>query len=613
LVFGNISKETSSMAGKSGKLVRISIFILFLLVGAFFVIPAGMVSADQEGDYTYTTSGTPTVATVTGYTGPGGAIVIPSTLGGYATVAVGDYAFYYTTSLTSVTIPNTVTTIGSYAFSDCTSLTSVTIPNSVTSIADYAFNHCSLLSSIALPINIASIGEAAFSWCISLTSVTIPSSVTSIGDMAFSACTSLNSIEVNTGNMNFASTDGVLYDKTFSTLIQCPSGKTEAFIVPNGINSIGDHAFYLCNSLTSVTMPLSVVYIGNGTFYGCTHIIDMLIGSNVTSIGTEAFNSCTSLASITIPGKVSSIGQGAFYLCESLTSITFLGLTAPTSVGTNWIVNTHEGIRGHAYPASNFPAPGEVWNELTMGDYASTVPGSPTGLVATDGVGYVLLSWSAPSDSGNPAFTKYNIYRGTSSGSYGTSMSNVSAGIMTYNDTTVMPGTPYFYVVKAFNSVGSSPPSNEVTGTATSGPQAPSAPQNLVATSGNNSVVLHWSAPANAGNPAFTNYNIYRGATAGSIGTSPIGSVAVGTLTYNDSTAINGNTYVYAVKAVNSVGPSSASNTAQGSPTSTPNDGGTSNNDMLYAGIGIVVALVIIIGASLYLKSKRSKTPPKSQ
>ncbi len=500
------------MAGKSDFTVKISIFMLLLLVGAFFVIPAGMVSADQEGDYTYTTSGTPTVATVTGYTGAGGAIVIPSTLGGYTTVAVGDYAFYYTTSLTSVTIPNTVTTIGSYAFSDCASLTSVTIPNSVTSIGDYAFNHCSLLSSIALPSNVASIGIAAFSWCISLTSVTIPDSVSSIGDMTFSACTSLNAIDVNTGNMNFASADGVLYNKTFNTLIQCPGGKTGAFIVPNGVNSIGDHAFYVCNSLTSVTMPISVVYIGNGTFYGCTSMIDVIIGSNVTSIGSEAFNYCTSLASIIIPGKVTSIGQGAFYLCESLTSITFLGLTAPTNVGTNWIVNTHEGIRGHAYPASNFPAPGEVWNELTMGDYASTIPGSPTGLVATDGVGYVLLSWSAPSDPGNPAFTKYNIYRGTSSGSHDTPIGNVSASTLTYNDTTAMPGIPYFYVVKA----------------------------------------------------------------------------------------------------VNSVGPSSASNTVQGNPTSIPNSGGTSNNDALYAGIGIMVILVIIIGILLYTRSKKSKTPPKS-
>ncbi len=130
-------------------------------------------------------------------------------------------------------------------------------------------------------------------------------------------------------------------------------------------------------------------------------------------------------------------------------------------------------------------------------------------------------------------------------------------------------------------------------------------------TNGNNTVALHWNAPSNAGNPAFTSYNIYRGATADSIGSTPIGSVAAGTLTYNDNTAVNGNYYVYVVKAVDSVGSSSASNTAQGYPTSALSNYGSGNNDLLYAGIIIVVVLVIIV-AFWFMRTKM-KAPPKTR
>jgi len=306
--------------------VRSTIFVLVLLLSAFFVVATDTVSAAQEGDYTYTTSGSPVVATITGYTGAGGAITIPPTLGGYDTVAIGNNAFYNCTSLTSVNVPSSVTSIGDWAFYNCTSLTSVNVPSSVTSIGDYAFAVCASLTSVTIPSSVTSIGDYAFSFCTSLTSVTIPSSVTSIGDGAFAVCASLTTIDVNTDNPNYASIDGVLYDKTITTLIQYPGGRVGAFT----------------------------------------------IRSSVTSIGGWAFNSCTSLTSVTIRSSIASIGEYAFSSCTSLTSITFLGL-APTTVGANWILDTPMGIRGHAYPASNFPAPGGDFHGLTMG----AVIGSP--------------------------------------------------------------------------------------------------------------------------------------------------------------------------------------------------------------------------------------------
>ena len=99
--------------------------------------------------------------------------------------SIGRYAFEWCSRLTSVTIPNSVTSIGESAFLKCKGLTSVTIPNSVTSIGDYAFRECSGLTSVTIPNSVTSIGESAFRECSGLTSVTIPNSVTSIGDYAF--------------------------------------------------------------------------------------------------------------------------------------------------------------------------------------------------------------------------------------------------------------------------------------------------------------------------------------------------------------------------------------------------------------------------------------------
>ena len=99
--------------------------------------------------------------------------------------SIGSGAFYDCSSLTSVTIPNSVTSIRNSAFFGCSSLTSITIPNSVTSIGNWAFWNCSGLTSVTIPNSVTSIGDYAFDGCKGLTSVTIPKSVTSIGDEAF--------------------------------------------------------------------------------------------------------------------------------------------------------------------------------------------------------------------------------------------------------------------------------------------------------------------------------------------------------------------------------------------------------------------------------------------
>ena len=122
-----------------------------------------------------------------------------------STRVIAGNAFCYRANLTSVTIPDSVTSIGSAAFEDCTNLTSVTIPNSVTSIGSFAFYDCTSLTSVTIPDGVTSIGDSAFRYCSGLTSVTIPDSVTIIDERAFSDCTGLKNIIVLSSDCKFGS------------------------------------------------------------------------------------------------------------------------------------------------------------------------------------------------------------------------------------------------------------------------------------------------------------------------------------------------------------------------------------------------------------------------
>ena len=245
--------------------------------------------------------------------------------------SIGEYAFYKCSSLTSVTIPDSVTSIGSYAFSGCSSLTSLTIPDSVTSIGEDAFEGCINLiqkvdgvgyvdkwvvdcDSSVTAANIRSdtvgIADSAFYDCTTLQSVTIPDSVKSIGGEAFSGCSRLTSVTIpdsvtSIGNYAFQ---------------HCSDLKS--VIIGNGVTSIGNNAFRSCSSLTSVTIPDSVTSIGGRAFYHCSGLKSVTIGNGVTSIGEYTFYKCSGLTSVTIPDSVTSIGSAAFLGCSSLTEVT---------------------------------------------------------------------------------------------------------------------------------------------------------------------------------------------------------------------------------------------------------------------------------------------------
>jgi len=254
--------------------------------------------ADTSGDWTYTVSNNQ--ATITGYTGAGGAVTIPSELGGYAVKKVGNgwppVFGNLNSSVTSITIPNSVTSIGDEAFVNCTGLTgTLTIPNSVTSIGEAAFYGCTgLTGTLTIPNSVTSIGDSAFMYCTGLTgALTIPNSVPRIGVESFYGC----------------------------------SGLTGTLTIPNSVTSIGDSAFMYCTGLTgTLTIPNSVTSIGYRAFGFCTGFTTLTIPNSVTSIEEQAFSACSGLTTLTMPfrfnaqiDKIGISGQVAFdYLVNAL-------------------------------------------------------------------------------------------------------------------------------------------------------------------------------------------------------------------------------------------------------------------------------------------------------
>lgn len=222
-------------------------------------------------------------------------------------------------SLTCVQIESGITKIGNYAFRNC-SLTSATIPSTITVIGDRAFYYCDKLGSINIPNSVITIGEFAFIFCYNLTSIVIPYSVSTIGSGAFAFCP-LTSINVDAGNLNYSSQDGVLYNFDKTTLVAYPTGKTDTnYIIPNSVTVIGGGAFDGCRKLTSVSIPNSVKTISKSAFES-SGLTSISIPNSVTSIGYAAFNGCTKLTSVIIPDSITVIEGNAFAQCFELSFV----------------------------------------------------------------------------------------------------------------------------------------------------------------------------------------------------------------------------------------------------------------------------------------------------
>jgi hypothetical protein len=263
-----------------------------------------------QAQWSYIAEGEDT-AIIGDYSGPGGAVAIPATIDGYQVVSIGfgEESVFPNTVVTSVTIPDSVSSIGASAFEGCTDLTSITIPSSVGSIGADAFAFCGL-TNVTIPTSITSIEQGTFQDCQFLSSVTIPSSVTSIGQLAFDYCISLTNVTI-----------------------------------PHSVTSIGANAFEHCSNLTSATIGGGVTNIGEYAFGYCSNLVSVTIGAGVTSLGDYSFAFCGGLTGVYFQGNAPIADATAFagdnnvtaYYLQGTTGwgATFAGIsTAPWSFGS---------------------------------------------------------------------------------------------------------------------------------------------------------------------------------------------------------------------------------------------------------------------------------------
>jgi hypothetical protein len=361
-----------------------------------------------QAQFDYATNADGVTLTLTGYEGPGGDETIPSATNGLTIDNIGDYAFAYCHSLTSITIPGSVTNIGNYAFSDCVNLAGVT-------------NTTGLVT----------IGEDAFVHCVSLAGINIPATVTNIGAGAFDGCYDLTAITAEAGSLFYSSAGGVLFDAAQMTLLAYPGGLGGSYAVPGTVTNIADFSFYMDTNLAGVTIPDGVTNIGSYAFAGCGGLTGVTLPATVTNIGTGVFDDCQHLGAIAVeagntfyssaggvlfdaaqmtllaypgglggsyavPGSVTNIADDAFYDCAGLTGITipagvtnignsaFYGCSNLTGVAIPGSV-TNIGTYAFAYCArlADVTIPSSVTN---IGTYAFAYCASLTNVTLTDAV-----------------------------------------------------------------------------------------------------------------------------------------------------------------------------------------------------------------------------------
>lgn len=258
---------------------------------------------------------------LTKYTGNERDIVIPD---GVVTIAVGVFS---NRSITSVTIPSSVTTISKQAFYKCNSLRSVTLSEGLVKIGEEAFAYCGF-SAVLLPSTLTSIGKGAF-LSSNLIHVVLPDGITSISEQAFMNCDDLT-------NITFSNTLEKIGEQAFTgcgelTQIKIPEGvksissyafsgcdKLMSVTLPSNLEVIEEYAFYSCDTLPTIEIPNSVKRIGQCAFSGCKGLVRITLSDQITNLAFATFSGCYSLMTITIPTSVVSIEDKVFYSCPGL-------------------------------------------------------------------------------------------------------------------------------------------------------------------------------------------------------------------------------------------------------------------------------------------------------
>ena len=250
------------------------------------------------------------------------------------TKSITEKAFYGYTNLVRISIPDTLVAIGGLAFYGCTGLEEflVSDDNQIYSSYEgllYNKDKTTLVrcpggksGTVSVLSGVISISSEAFYKCVAVVNISIPQSVKNIEDGAFRDCIGLMNFFVETGNLNFLSENGVLYNKEKSVLLCCPAGTSGDFTVSADVVDIGNYAFYNCYNLTNIFLYDGVKTIGDSAFFFCTSLTQVALPNSINSLGTKAFYNCTGLTGVTLSDNIEIIGKYTFYNCYKLTSIT---------------------------------------------------------------------------------------------------------------------------------------------------------------------------------------------------------------------------------------------------------------------------------------------------
>ena len=426
------------------------------------------------------------------------AVVVPASV-----KTIDNYAFEWCRSLSSVTLNDGLETIGIYAFYS-SSLNEINIPSSVKRIENRAFYNCSKLVSAALPENLTYFGSRVFGSCGKLKSITIPSCVTTFTDDDIYGCSSLESINAASGNANFTSDDGVLFDKSKTTLIAYPPKKSgETYTIPSEVTTIGSSAFKKGSVVTTINIPASVTTFVNMPFAECSTLVcfnvdegsdnfasvdgvlyskdkmsllrypankageTYTIPADVTKIGREAFKYANNLTSVIIPANVASMGSSAFESCCNITAVEIQnGLTTLSdsafcdcrSLNSIAIPKSVTKIDGFAFfidsKLKNIYYTGTLdqWNKITIGSANSSLTSAtlhPNSVINYSGISkntvqlgnYVKLIGAAEGGTGEYTFSYY--YKKSSANSWNTKLENT-----TETATWLKPGYAVPYDIK---------------------------------------------------------------------------------------------------------------------------------------------------------------------
>lgn len=267
---------------------------------------------------------------------------------------IGDNAFAQCSKLKTIAIPSAVTSLGVAAFKGCDavtnvtfaqgiqlekigkevfsnngSLTTITLPKSVTEIEERAFYENYSLASITFPSGLTSIGVSAFENCLALTTLSkFPSSLENIEDKAF-LNTSVTAFTVSSASDNYTSEDGILYDVDKVSLVLYPAGRvSETLNIPETVSSIAKYAFAYAKNLKSIELPSGLTNINDSAFVFSKLTSVTTLASNL-AISKHAFSNCLNLTTVDFKGAIASIGDGAFQNDKKLSTVKFVGTSIP--------------------------------------------------------------------------------------------------------------------------------------------------------------------------------------------------------------------------------------------------------------------------------------------